>query len=114
MSEKRYAIVRVDNKCPMSTEGFNAFTCEDLFRCGYLWQLGQDTDCKDFCRYGDTKEQLIRKVAQVIKRVTNDGYVIAYKKFGTGYINTVLKNTDVAKEIVEFLGVEDDKGKEKK
>ena len=65
---KRYAIVRVDNKCPMSTEGFNAFTCEDLFRCGYLWQLGQDTDCKDFCRYGDTKEQMIKKIAQVLRK----------------------------------------------
>ena len=88
---KRYSIVRVDGECP---KGFN----EDIY-CKWCGNCGR--------LYGDTKEQLIKKVAQVIKRVTNDGYVIAYKKFGTGYINTVLKNTDVAKEIVEFLGVEE-------
>ena len=99
MNEKRYAIVRVDGKCPDEFEKIDVqFTCRNL-------SCYAGKECyKNF--YGDTKEQLVMKVAQVIKRVTNDGYVIAYKKFGTGYINTVLKNTEVAKEIVEFLGVE--------
>lgn len=92
---KRYVLVRVDNKCPRSTEGFNAFTCEDLFRCGYLWQLGQDTDCKDFCRYGDTKEQLVRKVETAIRRLQADK-------------NRIIVGYDMwAKFIVEFLGVEE-------
>ena len=102
MAEKRYVIVRVDNRCPVEEEEDICLVDRiKMFPCFNDKRLS----CKN-CRYGDTKEQLIKKVAQVIKRVTNDGYVIAYKKFGTGYINTVLKNTDVAKEIVEFLGVE--------
>lgn len=94
---KRYALVRVDKikHCPIY-EGIT----------GFCRNSGCD-DCKMKENYGDTKEQLIRKVAQIIKRVTNDGYVVAYKKFGTGYINTALNTKDVAKEIVEFLGVEE-------
>ena len=26
---KRYAIVRVNKRCPIDTEGFNSFACED-------------------------------------------------------------------------------------
>lgn len=103
MAEKRYSIVRVDDTCPSGHDGckVNLVCVQDRKRIKVT-----ERNCKN-CLYGDTKEQLIRKVAQVIKRITNDGYVIAYnKKFGTGYINTVLENTEVAEEIVEFLGVE--------
>ena len=89
---KRYAIVRIDN-CPSKFEkGFN-----DYFVCdgrGKDMRLGADKiNCKK-CNYGDTKEQLIRKIAQVfsmekiIVAKTLDEY--KYK---------------LAKEIVEFLGV---------
>ena len=77
MSEKRYAIVRVDYKCPQDLE-------EDIKRC-----VGEH--CKN-CRYGDTKEQLIKKVEQVIKRQSLKG---------------AIWESELAKEIVEFLGVED-------
>ena len=57
MNKKRYAIVRVDNKCP-AYENINLCdeehtTCED---------------CKINKNYGDTKKQLIKKVAQAIFR----------------------------------------------
>ena len=90
---KKYAIVRVDN-CPSKFEkGFN-----DYFVCdgrGKDMRLGKDKIVCSNCRYGDTKEQLIRKIAQVfsmekiIVAKTLDEY--KYK---------------LAKEIVEFLGVE--------
>lgn len=101
---KRYAIVRVDNRCPMWTENFSSFTCEEMFRCNHLWKIGQDTKCRDLCRYGDTKEQLEKKIAQVL-----------FKKFmKTNSRFKCLKKIQVAKrlayklskEIVEFLGVE--------
>lgn len=81
----RYALVRVDGTthCPSRYEKINRnFVCSGLPHC-YK------------CRYGDTKEQLIRKIAQVfsmekiIVAKTLDEY--KYK---------------LAKEIVEFLGVE--------
>ena len=78
--EKRYAIVRVEGKCGKNLE---------YYECDY--------DCCD-CKYGDTKEQLIRKVAQALERTIIDG---VYVRFGIPI--TVEK---LAKEIVEFLGVE--------
>ena len=87
MSEKRYAIVRVDYKCPQDLE-------EDIKRC-----VGEH--CKN-CRYGDTKEQLIMKVVQAM--------LIRFKRIYKGKFITVemarKQYLEVAKEIVEFLGVE--------
>ena len=77
--KKRYAIVRVDYKCPQDLE-------EDIKRC-----VGEH--CKN-CRYGDTKEQLIRKVETAITIWCNKGF---YNK------------EHLARKIVEFLGVEDDR-----
>ena len=79
MSEKRYAIVRVDYKCPQDLE-------EDIKRC-----VGEH--CKN-CRYGDTKEQLIKKVETAITIWCNKGF---YNK------------EHLARKIVEFLGVEDER-----
>ena len=86
---KRYAIVRVDenqcNKCEM-------YYVNDNGNNDCRLRLGASFLCD---RYGDTKEQLIKKVAQVfsmekiIVAKTLDEY--KYK---------------LAKEIVEFLGVE--------
>ena len=91
--KKRYAIVRVDG-CPSKFEkGFNDYiVCDGR---GKDMRLGKYKIVCDNCRYGDTKEQLIRKIAQVfsmekiIVAKTLDEY--KYK---------------LAKEIVEFLGVE--------
>ena len=84
MTEKRYAIVRVDNMCPAITE-------EGIDICK------TDKNCKNKCpyRYGDTKEQLIRKVATALQ-ICNKNRVEKCNQF---YF--------VAKEIVEFLGVEE-------
>lgn len=92
MKEKRYAIVRVNkdyylNSCPAGFENIN-----NDFVCNYKKDniLNQYVpNCKK-CRYGDTKEQLVRKVAQVIKRKSLKG---------------AIWESDLAKEIVEFLGV---------
>lgn len=89
MSEKRYAIVRVDNRCPAYIEAeLNANECKRMFKCKEKYY---EKDCSKVCKnYGDTKEQLIRKIAQILKIATNK------KQTWIG----------LAKEIVEFLGVE--------
>lgn len=87
MEEKRYAIVRVDDRCPVEEE-------EDISLGDRIRMFPCFTDkrisCKN-CRYGDTKEQLIRKIEHVIKRQSLKG---------------AIWESDLAKEIVEFLGVE--------
>lgn len=94
MSEKRYAIVRVDYKCPQDLE-------EDIKRC-----VGEH--CKN-CRYGDTKEQLIIKVAQAL--IIDE--MERYRKTPNCDVNKTIFDheskicLEKAKFIVEFLGVED-------
>lgn len=90
MKNKRYAIVRVENNCP------KVF----IRRC-----LTTNIQCKD-C-YGDTKEQLIRKVAQVrLKQKIKRWYgpFLEPSKLTIEFIYE--KCLEEAKEIVEFLGVE--------
>ena len=77
--KKRYALVRVDNLCPMAVE--EKFSCIRK-TC---------KKCED--NYGDTKEQLIRKIITAVERA------------GIDYVQ--LSKEDIAKEIVEFLGVEE-------
>lgn len=91
--KKRYSIVRVDGECP---KGFN----EDIY-CKWCGNCGR--------LYGDTKEQLIRKVAQAIFRRKLRLYK---KRWGGVPISTEIKycyenSLEIAKEIVEFLGVEE-------
>ena len=81
--KKRYALVRVDNLCPMAVE--EKFSCIRK-TC---------KKCED--NYGDTKEQLIRKINQAIFRVL-DNYYGKGKDFDLKILG---------KEIVEFLGVEE-------
>ena len=98
--EKRYAIVRVDNVCPNIHDIHYKFVCENSNNF-------KNENCKN-CRYGDTKEQLIRKVAQAIFRRK----LKMYKKVYGGIPNKnftkqiYLQCYSVTKEIVEFLGVE--------
>ena len=85
---KRYAIVRVDNKCPDEFENIKIdYICRNI-------SCYQGKECsKKF--YGDTKEQFEKKVAQALKINTE-------KYYGEKELDYEL----LAKEIVEFLGVE--------
>lgn len=104
----RYAIVRVDNNCPS--------WCGDNPKLDYIVCDLKDKNCKN-CRYGDTKEQLVHKIAQVIMRRKLKVKIAVYKKltllYGEGFINKkelkelYLMCLSLAKEIVEFLGVEE-------
>lgn len=97
--EKRYAIVKVDR----DNEDFKCPTCPSVAQ--------SCCDCKIVETYGDTKEQLIRKVAQVLYREELEWYK-THLKFVPGseidepFFRNIYENCLVkAKEIVEFLGV---------
>ena len=81
---KRYAIVRVNYRCPIILEflGYDKI-CESDDKC-----------YTDKCpyHYGDTKEQLIKKITTVLRR----------EKIKRG-----LTYYWLATKIVEFLGVEE-------
>lgn len=87
MSEKRYAIVRVDNSCPEHIEDFKCHFPDNSVEC---------MSCHHH-RYGDTKEQLVMKVAQVIAKCRlekeTNGIMYSWE--------------DEARKIIEFLGVEE-------
>lgn len=87
---KRYAIVRVDNSCPAMLDDFGCIVARNMLYC----KCGEDTK-----NYGDTKEQLIKKIMTAFK--------IAIKKNKEGkFIKEKSSNRQVAEIIVEFLGVE--------
>lgn len=89
--DKKYAIVRVDNLdiCPSALNEIKKdFICE--------------LSCRD-CRYGDTKEQLISKVAQVIKRELKGDCIAGLKD--TVFVMEWCGVEKLAKQIIEFLGV---------
>ena len=94
---KRYAIIRIDNRCPMNIEQqLDEIERDEMFsRCKDLTM-----NCKD-CLYGDTKEQFISKVEQIIRRPIQKGDLELKSK---GFKYGVRR---LAKEIVEFLGVEE-------
>lgn len=98
MAKTRYAIVKVNNHCPSRfvDNVKNEYVCKTKqARDGY------HLNCNG-CRYGDTKEQLIMKVVQAM--------LIRFKRIYKGKFITVemarKQYLEVAKEIVEFLGVE--------
>lgn len=101
--QKRYSIVRVDGSCPMNIEKqLDEIERDEMFsRCKDLTM-----NCKD-CRYGDTKEQMILKVAQVLFEAKLEIYknvygIIPNDKFMKDIYAKQLK---VAKKIIEFLGI---------
>lgn len=112
MTEKRYAIVRVDMierkdshdfVCPEHFEGINGrFVCASHYGKKYF----PFAHCED-CRYGDTKKQLVRKIAQVLFRRK----VKLYKKVWGCDMGSIEKKDqykqclEIAESIVEFLGV---------
>lgn len=87
MSKKRYSIVRVDKHCPSHFE--------NKINLRYVCKKG---DCSQ-CRYGDTKEQMILKVAQVIRRYRKNLDICEYCDMKDEF--------EIAEKIVEFLGVEE-------
>lgn len=75
---KRYAIVPLDRyNCPKYY--YEWFKCKHCGNCAELW--------------GDTKEQLVRKIEQALELCMKKGY-------------RTITSEEYAKFIVEFLGVE--------
>lgn len=94
----RYDIVKTDfNSCPIK------YRMPGKYKKHICFPFQRDCD-----KYGDTKEQLIKKVATAIFRRE----VKAYKKYyGIEPMRIITRDVEtkclkVAKEIVEFLGVE--------
>ena len=92
MAEKRYSIVRSDMRCPYGLE--ETFCSKDCHKC----RLG-------YGYYGETKNQLIKKVATAILRTLKDGEVLKYEEFGKGFIKQPVSVEYLAESIVEFMGV---------
>jgi hypothetical protein len=90
--------------CPSDIEGI-----DDKLVCSKT-KDGKSKVC--ICRYGDTKEQLIRKVAQVLFKEELGWYAEYPKIIPKGEIdepfcrNIYEHCLDKATKIVEFLGVE--------
>ena len=110
MSEKKYAIVRVDNSCPFLTEYMENSDCRKVFDCEEFWE---DEPCSKKCNYGDTKEQLIRKIAQVLFKEELGWYaeypkIIPNGKIDEPFCRIIYENClNKATKIVGFLGVEE-------
>lgn len=94
MTQKRYAIVRVDYNCPKDV--FHEYDFCLLSKGKTLVDICNHCDFLDEKRIiGDTKEQLIKKVKTALQ-LCNKNRVEKCNQF---YF--------IAKEIVEFLGVEE-------
>lgn len=86
---ERYAIVRVDGKCVRDYEDI---------KCPYDYTCSVCKKNKDEKYiYGDTKEQLITKIEQIITKYRDRIEPCEYCD--------MLDSYSIAKEIVEFLGV---------
>ena len=100
MTKKRYAIIRLDNFCPAMLDDFGCIVARNMLHC----KCGEDTK-----NYGDIKEQLIKKIAQVLfKRKLK-----LYRRIWGSNMGSIERKDiyaqclEVAKKIVEFLGVEE-------
>ena len=92
--ENRYTIVRVDDKSDNNCKNCEMLYTNDNGNNDCRLRIGASFLCD---RYGDTKEQLIKKIKQVITRVR---YAIEM-----GVANRIADDEGFAEEIVEFLGV---------
>ena len=100
-NKPRYAIVRVDNNCPFMQEKLDFSSCSKMFNCDKFIRCEK---CEHNCRYGDTKEQLIKKVAQIL--IKDEMKICQYK---TKVHKRICwqNNMELATKIIEFLGVEE-------
>ena len=85
---KKYALVEIKD-CPSKYEEKPNFFDEAV--CCKNKAFEGEISCKN-CYYGDTKEQLVRKVAQALELCMKKGY-------------RTITTEEFAKFIVEFLGV---------
>lgn len=96
----RYSIVRVDNSCPAMLDDFGCIIARNMLHC----KCGEDTK-----NYGDTKEQMILKVAQAL--LIDE--IERYRKAPNCDVNqTIIEHEsriclEKARKIVEFLGVKE-------
>ena len=104
MSKARYSIVRVDRSCPLSDINIGNINIGNINVCKI------SKSCQN-CLFGDTKEQLIKKVAQVLFKEKIKNFI---KLFGKrSFLDKRWKQiyskeaTREAKKIVEFLGVKE-------
>lgn len=88
-------IIRDQKKCPYY-EVISKKCLADLEDC-----TKECINIKGKFQNGDTKEQLIRKVAQVIERNIKKKYI----DVNVGKVGYFIRIEELAKEIVEFLGV---------
>lgn len=99
MAEKRYVIVRADRFCPRDLERNYNLKCIGSLHCD---------KCDLRKKYGDTKEQMILKVAQEIFKAKLERYRQVWKcecsemEKRDRYKDSLI----LARKIVEFLGVE--------
>ena len=94
--DKRYAIVRADKFCPRALERNYNLKCIGSLHCD---------KCDLRKKYGDTKEQMVKKIAQILFQESphNVLYTNPDKVVNEFFYNDCLKT---ATKIVEFLGVE--------
>ena len=96
---KRFAIVRVDERCPDDFEKIDVrFVCRRT--------LCYKPNCKNVL-YGDTKEQLELKIQNAITRFfmkKSPNLSEVEKKF---LLEVIKEHKLLAKEIIESLGVEE-------
>ena len=85
---KKYAIVRVDKFCPRALERNYNLKCIGSLHCD---------KCDLRKKYGDTKEQLIAKVEQILWQEMKKEFVSKH----------TISSKPIARKIVEFLGVEE-------
>lgn len=98
MIKKRYALIRVDNKCPyLETEDFCPIA---------KWSCKK---CKATKNYGDTRENIVAKIETAISRRLG-GYkdeTISLCDGNRYYcINKKTFVKELAETILEFMGVE--------
>lgn len=100
MSKPRYLIVAIYD-CPIAD-----FNNSEVYNVKNACKASKS--CKD-CLYGDTKEQLIKKVAQILFKEKIKHFI---ELFGKSSLNKKWKQIylkeayEQGKKIIEFLGVE--------
>ena len=91
MSEPKYLIIRVDEGCPLSD-----------INIGNINACKASKGCRS-CLFGDTKQQLINKIAQVLIREVLADIKIKVDKRTLEELTKMQRQS--AEKIIDFLGV---------